>query len=460
MSVAKALERFSFESWKAMTQAEGIKDKIYSPYSAFVAMLLTTLLSRETTKQELLRCLQFEDANADSNVLAAELAQYLLECEYCPDFYDPAFEQVLEGVKEVFNSKGEPLPPSKKSQLMAFAVREFGSVSETIRIVEGAKQEKQQPEFKLWDDKNENVKKLRPLSQKLNELQHTDRTIVGANRLWPNAKMNLDMNEFAILTEKMKMEVTPVEFPQPGVDQINEAIAKITNNLIQKLLSPDCAPPDTSCILTNAIYFNAKWRSEFKTDKVPVDWTMLDGSVKKVGLMPQDGSFKVHKASGATFVSIPYRGCDYAMIIALPDERGEAAFKAVLDAVNPALLEEASQATETFIALKVPKFTSRWGSASLKAMLVTLGAHEIFSRNAKFVAKSFVSDVVQQAVIKVHESGTEAAAATAIMMRCMCMPMTPSVEVTCDHPFLYFIRNTVNGSILFMGACLDPKEEE
>ena len=460
MSISKALEKFSLESWRVMTEKDGITDKVYSPYSAFVAMLLSTLLSKDSTKQELLRCLQFEDVNADSDLLAAELTQFLLDSEFCTEFYNPDFDRVIETISDIFGGKGDPLSPSKKTQFMAYALHQFGNIAQITPLIEGALQEKQQPDFKLWDQKNENITKLRPLFQKLNELRHSDFTIAGANKLWPNAKMNLDMNEFAILTEKMKLGVTPVDFPQPGVDQINAAIAQLTNNLITNLLSPDCASADTSCILTNAIYFNAKWVKEFKSDKVPVDWAMLDGSVRKVDLMPVANGLKIHEAAGATFVSIPYRGCDYTMIIALPNEKGEPALRALASAITPELLATvATTERREMIALQVPKFTCRWGSASLKEMLTTLGAHEIFTRDAKFVARSFVSDVVQQAVIKVNESGTEAAAATAVMMMRCCLEPPPTRSVICDHPFLYFIRNETNGCILFMGSCLDPKPE-
>lgn len=443
-----------------MTEKNGITDKVYSPYSAFVAMLLSALLAKDSTKQELLRCLQFEDVNADANVIAAELTEFLLASEFCTEFYNPEFDRVIESIGDIFGSKVEAPSACTKTQFMAYALSQFGSLPNIITVLEAALQEKQKPDFKVWDNKNENTSKLRPLFQKVQELVYSNFTIAGANRLWPNAKLNLDMSEFAILTEKMKMRVTPVEFPQPGVDQINADIAELTNNLIKDLLSPDAANEDTSCILTNAIYFNAKWVKEFKSDKIPVDWTMLDGSVRKVDLMPVESTLKVHEAVGATFVSVPYRGCDYSMIIALPNEKGEAALRALAAAITPTLLSEvANTQTCEIVDLRLPKFTCRWGSASLKDMLVTLGAHEIFTTKAKFVARSYVSDVVQQAVIKVNESGTEAAAATAVMIELCCLSPPPSRSVVCDHPFLYFIRNEANGCILFMGSCLDPKPE-
>ena len=262
-SVVEAFEKFASASWRTMASNEGAIDKIYSPYSAFVATALTTLLSKGSTRAELLHALQF-DAEIDNDVLADQLSAFVKEAERFQDGpaaeYDPAFDRVLARIDKVFDRDSSTLTLDQKVRIMAGACRRLGR----DRVLSLAKEEDGDD---LWELQ---TIFLGPY------VDVADLVIKSANRLWPNANMELDMNEFAILTERMGLPVTPVAFPQPGVDTINKIVAELTNNLIQNLLSPADVDSDTSCVLTNAVYFKDRWTDEFGTPR-EAPWTCLNG---------------------------------------------------------------------------------------------------------------------------------------------------------------------------------------
>jgi serpin B len=159
-------------------------------------------------------------------------------------------------------------------------------------------------------------------------------------------------------------------------------------------------------------------------------------------------------------LSLPYKGEELSMIIVLPN---------TVDGLSKL---ESNLSSETFKELtkemyqedaivSIPKFKLE-SSFQLEKILPNMGITDIFSRSADFGAMmnnppegTFVSDVIHKAFVEVNEEGTEAAAATAVMMRLMCMPMEPLV-FNADHPFLFLIRENSTGSVLFIGRFTEP----
>jgi serpin B len=121
------------------------------------------------------------------------------------------------------------------------------------------------------------------------------------------------------------------------------------------------------------------------------------------------------------------------MIIALPKGRDNTAFQAVLADLSGELFSGAAAVDRQQVHVVIPKFTVKWRSKSLKDILRSLGAREIFEPGvAKFVANSSVSEVVQQAFIKVNEEGTEAAVATVMICLTSCPFFRPCPEFVAD----------------------------
>jgi hypothetical protein len=125
MAVASALERFSFASWQLLVESYGIANTIYSPYSAFVAVLLAATLAKDSTKHELLQALQWQDPNENPDYLVSALASLIASSEYAPEFYDPQFDAVIQLYDELFHGEAANCTPTVKTMLYTRVVKSF-----------------------------------------------------------------------------------------------------------------------------------------------------------------------------------------------------------------------------------------------------------------------------------------------------------------------------------------------
>jgi serpin B len=458
MAAVSALERFSFVSWRLLVESYGIADTVYSPYSAFVAVLLATTLAKDSTRHELLQALQWQDANEDTDHIVSALSVLLASSEYADAFYDLEFDAVIELFDELFHEEARGYGMAVKTMLCTRAARQLAPYS-FGDIIARVNAERALPGYNTSNDKWPFTRQLRRVMQAGDRSQAF--VIRGANQVWPNANLNLDMSEFDPITRGLRVPVQPVVFPQPGVREVNAAVERITSGLIRNLIDESLVSSETSFILTNALYFKASWDLDFD-DKATAQepFNLFSGGHKIVSLMTHSKTHRYLETGSAQFLTLGYAACGYSMLVALPKERDLAAFQALLAEISGELLERAATADTKQVRVVIPKFTARWGSKSLKDILRSLGAREIFEPGvAKFVANSSISEVVQQAFIKINEEGTEAAAATAMFALTSFPFFRPCRDFIANHPFLYFIRNDLTGTILFMGMCIDPVDD-
>jgi len=222
----------------------------------------------------------------------------------------------------------------------------------------------------------------------------------------------------------------------------------------------DHLSPDLAMLLINAIYFNGKWRNQFDvndTQNKPF-YITPDESVQ-VPMMYQKEYFAVTHTGAATLAELPYGQGNYSMVVMLPDEDvslAEAA--ATLNAADWAAWMHSLSYGTTEVQMSLPKFEYEY-KRELKDDLAALGMGIAFTGAADFSNISdqsiFISRVLHQTFIKTDEEGTEAAAATVVEFEFTSMPQTTVVNV--NRPFLYFIRETTTGTIVFMGQVTDPR---
>jgi serpin B len=162
-------------------------------------------------------------------------------------------------------------------------------------------------------------------------------------------------------------------------------------------------------------------------------------------------------------VELPYAGSDISMVLALPKDGSTIAD--VVDAMDDEHYKTLlGSMTQTEADLYLPKFTIESPVYRLKNDLIALGMPTAFSPNADFsgmngVGELFIDDVLHKAYIEVNEEGTEAAAATAVIMKLTSTgnDTTPSrVVFDADHPFVFLIQHNPTGTILFLGTVTDP----
>jgi serpin B len=174
--------------------------------------------------------------------------------------------------------------------------------------------------------------------------------------------------------------------------------------------------------------------------------------------MRQVESFGYTKGEGYQAVELPYNGTELSMVILLPASGQFQSFEKGLQAQKISAIISALRPTR--VALAMPKFEFE-SEFSLKDTLADMGMPDAFCPgDADFSGMTgnrdlFISEVVHKAFVAVDEAGTEAAAATAVMMSLTAVP-EPPVEVTIDRPFVFLIRDIETGAILFVGRVLNP----
>ncbi len=241
---------------------------------------------------------------------------------------------------------------------------------------------------------------------------------------------------------------------------INDWVSDQTNEKIEDLIPQGLIDEMTRLVLANAIYFNASWLHPFDESRTAdAPFYLLNGGEVTVPMMSMSDSKYLLYAEGDGYkvVELPYEGRKIAMNIIVPDARNFERFEAALDAdqVNAIL---AGLEHET-VALRLPKFSYE-SSFAMGKTLAQMGMAVAFGPEADFsgidgTTELFISEVVHKAFVAVDEAGTEAAAATAVILAQKAAPMSP-VELTVDRPFIFVIRDVGTGSTLFVGRVLNP----
>lgn len=250
-----------------------------------------------------------------------------------------------------------------------------------------------------------------------------------------------------------------INAPEESRITINNWVSDQTEGRIKDLIPQGLINRLTRLVLTNAIYFNAAWQYPFDEDMTQ-DGTfyLLDGDEVTVPMMRQTESFGYAEGDGYQAVELAYDGGELSMVILLPRAGQFKAFEGTIDARLVNAIVKALEPRQ--VVLTMPKFEFE-SSFSLKETLTGMGMPVVFSEDADFSGMTgyrdlFIADVVHKAFVSVDEAGTEAAAATAVVMqKTAALPSTP-VEVTVDRPFIFLIRDIETGTILFVGRVIDP----
>jgi len=252
------------------------------------------------------------------------------------------------------------------------------------------------------------------------------------------------------------------EAAEKARNDINAWAAKETEDKIPKLLAPGILSAMTRLVLVNAVYLDATWGSPFDPNLTgDREFTTLTGETVTTPCMYQESSFPYASGDGWQVVELPYTGGQLAMMLLVPDE---GRFAEIESGMSGGLLDEAATALSkgTEIALTLPKFEMRT-QAGLSDALIALGMESAFGAGADFSgmttqADLFISAVVHEAFIAVDEKGTEAAAATAVVMDEMAEMPVERVILKIDRPFIFALRDRETGAVLFLGRVTDPTQ--
>jgi len=249
---------------------------------------------------------------------------------------------------------------------------------------------------------------------------------------------------------------------EPARVTINDWVSEQTEDKINDLIPQGGITPGTRLVLVNAIYFNADWLYPFDKDQThDAPFTLLDGERVSVPMMDWEMPERVPYTRGEGYqaVELPYVGEKTSLVLIVPDEGEFAAYEGAFTAEHlTSLLDDLS--TES-VALTMPKF-SYDQNFSLADTLVRMGMPDAMdAARADFSGMDgtrslYIGNVFHKAFVAVDEAGTEAAAATAVVMQETAISIDDTIELTVDRPFIFLIRDTGSGALLFLGRVENP----
>lgn len=243
---------------------------------------------------------------------------------------------------------------------------------------------------------------------------------------------------------------------------INAWVEDETDDKIKNLIAPGVITPNTSLVITNAVHFDADWETAFDERKTS-DQTWFDLNTSERSVQMMYGTFdgmETWSGDGYAGVRIPYEGGTFAMDIVLPDT---GKFDEIRERVSASSLETVFNGERALerVDLYLPKFKFEY-SAELGEALQSMGMVRAFGSDAQFggmfanIAQS-ISAVIHKVYIDVDEEGTEAAAATAVVMTRASLPVAQNARVfRIDRPFLFAIRDVETGTPIFYGQITKP----
>nr|XP_023018608.1 antichymotrypsin-2-like [Leptinotarsa decemlineata] len=286
-------------------------------------------------------------------------------------------------------------------------------------------------------------------------------TLLSANRIFIGEHFKIETSFKNLAEDVYKSDVVNVDFSnsQYATDLINNWVAESTNNRIQNLIDPKSISSSTRIVLVNALYLSAKWSHPFSSRNTRKEtFHITSNSSKIVDMMHSSSSgtqckFLHSVLLRAKFLEMSYRDSNITMTFILPDAiDGLAEIER-----NPKDYLRQQDLISEKVDIALPKFTITT-SIDFKKLLIELGVHDLFESTANLSGISkgerlLVDTIVQKAFINVTESGTEAAAATAVIggLTAVFNPSRPIFTFKADHPFMYYIRETDSGVILFAG---------
>ena len=284
-----------------------------------------------------------------------------------------------------------------------------------------------------------------------------------ANAIWGQQGYDFLQNFLDKLAENYGAGMKIANFTEAPEDSrvaINDWVAHQTEDKIKDLIPSGAIDNLTRLVLTNAIYFNAAWLYPFDEKATAEgDFHLLNGNSIKVPMMRQTESFGYASGTGYQSVELLYDSSEISMLILLPDKGNFDSFE---NSLNAELVSQISEdLSREQVEFTMPSFEFE-AQFKLGATLKKMGISDAFNQQlADFSGMDgrkdlSISDAFHKAFVLVNEKGTEAAAATAVVVGVKSVP-PPPIVVAVDRPFIFFIRDIATNTTLFVGRVMDPR---
>jgi len=294
-----------------------------------------------------------------------------------------------------------------------------------------------------------------------------------ANRLFAQKDYEFRQNFLSLVKQNYGAAFEPLDFvadPKVATQHINKWVAEQTRDKIRDLIPEDALNKLTRLVLANALYLKAPWADAFseKTTQ-PELFHVRGGTPVNVPTMRKTARFGYAKREGFLAITVPYVGNDLQFLVLLPDEID--GLRALESKLTADVFAGCAKLDARDVDLRLPKFKLQPPTIALAENLQALGmksAFDIPQGSANFDKMAprkpndylYISNVFHKTFIALDEKGTEAAAATAVvMMRATAIrgPKPPPIEVKVDRPFVYAVQHVPSGVCLFLGRVTDPR---
>ncbi|KFQ36650.1 Heterochromatin-associated protein MENT [Mesitornis unicolor] len=331
------------------------------------------------------------------------------------------------------------------------------------------KRRKMDPEHKQAEDIHSGFKELMTAINK----PRSTYSLKSANRIYVEKTFPLLPTYIQLSKNYYKAEPQKVNFrtaPEPSRKEVNTWVEKQTEGKIKNLLGLRDVTNSTKLILVNAIYFKAEWEVKFRAGDTSLQpFRLSKNKTKPVKMMYMRNTFPVFIMETMNFkiIELPYVKQELSMFILLPDDikdstTGLEQLERELTYEKLSEWTDSKKMTEMPVDLYLPKFTME-ERYDLSDNLNSMGMHSAFSSNADFSGMAqkgdvMISKVFHKSFVAVDEKGTEAAAATAVIVELSSSNVSHVLKFKVDHPFHFFIRHNKTKSILFFGRFCSPLE--
>lgn len=284
-------------------------------------------------------------------------------------------------------------------------------------------------------------------------------SIYNGNRLWLSKEIEVKPTYLDTLAINYGAGVERLDFesaPEPSRALINQWVEHRTNQRIKTLLPEGSVRTETTAVLTNAVYFKAPWQYKFEDGATRLEpFATLAVSEKVVETMHQGGNFDYAEGEGWQAVQLPYRKGELSMIVILPTEGRFAEFESTM--TSEQLEGITDQLAPDSVQLALPKWTFET-SVELDTPLKSMGMTTTFDApdlSGMMQGDFRITGVFHKTFVSVDEGGTEAAAATAVVVAATSVPVY-NRQFVANRPFLFIIRDVATDTWLFFGRVSDP----
>ena len=289
-----------------------------------------------------------------------------------------------------------------------------------------------------------------------------------ANRLWGQQSYEFLPEFLEVTRDKYGAELARLNFARTAEARltINRWVAEQTENKITDLIPPNTVSSDTKLVLTNAVYFHGIWSVPFNKNRTrQEDFHLTVEETTKVSMMQCRDKFRYGAIDKLQILEMPYGDDSFSMIVLLPEE--PAGLADLEDRLTLANLQQwtASLKHEDEVHVYLPRFKTT-SQFEMSSTLEAMGIKSAFDADtADFSGMTggrdlFISAVIHKAFVDVNEEGTEAAAATGVLMKTRSAPIRKPKQAPvfrADHPFVLMIRDNRNRAILFLGRIMNPQ---